>query len=88
VQRLKHAELADISNLDATIGCARRTIIAGLDSLGNRLWHSDASFRECPARCRCCSRMSCRRPAARRSSPICAPPYDALDAPMQARIEA
>jgi alpha-ketoglutarate-dependent 2,4-dichlorophenoxyacetate dioxygenase len=47
-QRLKHAELADISNLTATNALRAPDDHRRLDSLGNRLWHSDASFREVP----------------------------------------
>ena len=46
--RLKHAELADISNLTATNEVRAPDDHRRLDSLGNRLWHSDASFREVP----------------------------------------
>ncbi|MBV9827254.1 MAG: TauD/TfdA family dioxygenase [Alphaproteobacteria bacterium] len=47
-RRLKHAEFADVSNLDAdnkprTPGDRKR-----MNSLGNRLWHTDASFRRVP----------------------------------------
>src|SRR5829696_3665228 len=47
-RRLQHAEFADISNLDADNrprppGDRRR-----MNSLGNRLWHTDASFRRVP----------------------------------------
>ena len=48
VRRLKHAELADISNLDANNQLRSRDDHRRLDALGNRLWHSDASFREVP----------------------------------------
>lgn len=48
VQRLKRAELADISNLDANNQLRARDDHRRLDALGNRLWHSDASFREMP----------------------------------------
>ncbi len=48
VLRLKHAELADISNLDANNTLRAADDHRRLDSLGNRLWHSDASFREVP----------------------------------------
>jgi alpha-ketoglutarate-dependent 2,4-dichlorophenoxyacetate dioxygenase len=48
VQRLKHAALADISNLDANNKLRARSDHRRLDALGNRLWHSDASFREVP----------------------------------------
>jgi alpha-ketoglutarate-dependent 2,4-dichlorophenoxyacetate dioxygenase len=47
-QRLKHAELADISNLTAGNALRARDDHRRLDSLGNRLWHSDASFRQVP----------------------------------------
>jgi alpha-ketoglutarate-dependent 2,4-dichlorophenoxyacetate dioxygenase len=45
---LKHAELADISNLDAHNQLRSRDDHRRLDALGNRLWHSDASFRAVP----------------------------------------
>jgi alpha-ketoglutarate-dependent 2,4-dichlorophenoxyacetate dioxygenase len=48
VRRLKHAELADISNLDADNKLRPRDDHRRLDSLGNRLWHADASFRPVP----------------------------------------
>src|ERR1041385_317389 len=47
-QRLKHAELADISNLTAANELRAKDDHRRLDALGNRLWHSDASFRETP----------------------------------------
>lgn len=43
--RLKHAEIADISNLNARNELRRRDDHRRLDGLGNQLWHSDASFR-------------------------------------------
>ena len=45
VRRLQHAELADISNLDAKNELRARDDHRRLDALGNQLWHSDASFR-------------------------------------------
>jgi alpha-ketoglutarate-dependent 2,4-dichlorophenoxyacetate dioxygenase len=47
-RRLKHAELADISNLDTDNKLRARDDQKRLDALGNRLWHSDASFRPVP----------------------------------------
>ena len=44
-RRLQHAEVADISNLDASSEVRRRDDHRRLDGLGNQLWHSDASFR-------------------------------------------
>jgi len=43
--RLQHAEIADISNLNAKNELRARDDHRRLDSLGNQLWHSDASFR-------------------------------------------
>jgi len=43
--RLKHAEVADISNLDPKNELRGRGDHMRLDALGNQLWHSDASFR-------------------------------------------
>ncbi len=45
-RRLKHAELADISNLTAQNQLRARDDHRRLDALGNQLWHSDASFRK------------------------------------------
>jgi alpha-ketoglutarate-dependent 2,4-dichlorophenoxyacetate dioxygenase len=44
-RRLKHGEVADISNLDAKGSVRERGDHRRLDSLANQLWHSDASFR-------------------------------------------
>jgi alpha-ketoglutarate-dependent 2,4-dichlorophenoxyacetate dioxygenase len=44
-QRLQHAEIADISNLHVNNEVRARDDNRRLDSLGNQLWHSDASFR-------------------------------------------
>ncbi len=43
--RLKHAAIADISNLTKENQLRDREDHRRLDSLGNQLWHSDASFR-------------------------------------------
>lgn len=48
--RLKHREMADISNLDidgSILGAENRR---RLFNLGNRLWHSDSSFKPTPAK--------------------------------------
>ncbi|HWV79892.1 MAG TPA: TauD/TfdA family dioxygenase [Hyphomicrobiaceae bacterium] len=44
-QRLQHAEIADISNLNVNNEVRARDDHRRLDALGNQLWHSDASFR-------------------------------------------
>lgn len=46
VRRLKHDQLADISNLDENNKLRTRDDHRRLDGLGNQLWHSDASFRQ------------------------------------------
>ena len=43
--RLKHAAVADISNLNLQNELRARDDHRRLDALGNQLWHSDASFR-------------------------------------------
>lgn len=43
--RLKHAAVADISNLNLKNELRSRDDHRRLDALGNQLWHSDASFR-------------------------------------------
>lgn len=43
--RLKHAAVADISNLNLQNELRGREDHRRLDALGNQLWHSDASFR-------------------------------------------
>ena len=47
-RRLQRSELADVSNLDADNRLRARDDHRRLDALGNRLWHTDASFRATP----------------------------------------
>ena len=77
--RLENPEMVYISNLDAVTnkpqaGLARHRMA----NLGNRLWHTDSSFRLPRGGSRCSTPMSCRRRGrlapARRSSPTPAPP--------------
>ena len=49
-RRLPEMEMADISNLDATGKLRPPSDRTRLSALGNRLWHSDASFRAIPAK--------------------------------------
>jgi alpha-ketoglutarate-dependent 2,4-dichlorophenoxyacetate dioxygenase len=49
-RRLKQMEMADISNLDPAGNLRIATDRMRLTALGNRLWHSDASFRAIPAK--------------------------------------
>lgn len=47
-RRLAHPEIGDISNLDEDGRLRRRDDRRRLDSLGNRLWHTDASYMPVP----------------------------------------
>jgi alpha-ketoglutarate-dependent 2,4-dichlorophenoxyacetate dioxygenase len=48
--RLARSEIADVSNLDESNRVLAENDRRRLYSLGNRLWHTDASFRRIPAR--------------------------------------
>jgi alpha-ketoglutarate-dependent 2,4-dichlorophenoxyacetate dioxygenase len=47
-RRLKHPEIGDISNLDEDGRLRERDDRRRLDSLGNRLWHTDTSYMPVP----------------------------------------
>ena len=47
-RRLKHAEMADVSNLDAEQRIRGADDRRRMNALGNRLWHADASYRDPP----------------------------------------
>ena len=47
-RRLAHPEIGDISNLDEDGRLRQRDDRRRLDSLGNRLWHTDASYMPVP----------------------------------------
>src|SRR3954462_4727992 len=47
-RRLQFPEIGDISNLDEDSHVRARDDKKGLDSLGNRLWHTDASYMPVP----------------------------------------
>src|SRR5437762_12992571 len=49
VKRRLRPEMADISNLDEQGRVRRRDDARRFDQLGNRLWHTDGSFRRIPA---------------------------------------
>jgi len=87
VQRLKHAELADISNLDANNRLRAPDDHRRLDSLGNRLWHSDASFREVPGALSMLFAHVVPPEGGETEFADLRAAYDALDAEMKARIE-
>jgi alpha-ketoglutarate-dependent 2,4-dichlorophenoxyacetate dioxygenase len=87
VRRLKHAELADISNLDANNQLRSRDDHRRLDSLGNRLWHSDASFREVPGALSMLFAHVVPPVGGETEFADLRAAYDALPADMKARIE-
>jgi alpha-ketoglutarate-dependent 2,4-dichlorophenoxyacetate dioxygenase len=50
LQRLRHAEMVDISNLEVDGSILDATDRRRMFNLGNRLWHSDSSFKATPAK--------------------------------------
>ena len=50
LQRLKHKQMVDISNLDVDGSILAADDRRRMFSLGNRLWHSDSSFKATPAK--------------------------------------
>jgi alpha-ketoglutarate-dependent 2,4-dichlorophenoxyacetate dioxygenase len=50
LHRLKHREMVDISNLDLDGSIMAADDRRRMFNLGNRLWHSDSSFRRIPAK--------------------------------------
>jgi len=79
-------QMADVSNLDQNNKMRARDDAKRLSSLGNRLWHSDASFRAIPARY---SLLSARRVPGSGGNTEFADmraAYDALDGPTKAEI--
>src|SRR3979409_982367 len=62
--RIASNDIADISNLDGDGNVLAADNKRRLDWLANRLWHTDASFRAVPGRCRCSTPMSCPTRAA------------------------
>lgn len=86
-QRRLSTALADVSNLDQNHAVFRRDDRRRLFNLGNRLWHSDSSFRAVPAKY---SILSGRRVPARGGNTEFADmraAYDALDAEIRAEVE-
>jgi alpha-ketoglutarate-dependent 2,4-dichlorophenoxyacetate dioxygenase len=80
--------MIDVSNLDQSGRTLERDDRRRLFNLGNRLWHSDSSYRAVPAKY---SLLSARRTARRGGDTEFADmraAYDALDAATQAEIEA
>src|SRR5260221_4212884 len=86
-QRLKHAELADISNLTAKNQLRARDDHRRLDALGNQLWHSDASFRKESGALSMLVAHVVPPVGGETEFADLRAAYDALDSDMQARID-
>ncbi len=86
-QRLKHAEIADISNLTAQNQLRARDDHRRLDALANQLWHSDASFRAVPGALSMLFAHIVPPAGGETEFADLRAAYDALPASMKARIE-
>jgi alpha-ketoglutarate-dependent 2,4-dichlorophenoxyacetate dioxygenase len=71
--RFGNEALTDISNVDETGAILRADDRRRAYGLGNRLWHTDASFQDPPGRYSMLQRASCRRSLPTLSSPTCGP---------------
>jgi alpha-ketoglutarate-dependent 2,4-dichlorophenoxyacetate dioxygenase len=78
---------ADVSNLDKTGRIAARDAKKRMAALGNRLWHSDASFRAVPARYSILSGRVVTTDGGNTEFADMRAAYDALDAATKAEIE-
>ncbi len=80
-------QMADVSNLDEHNQVRARDDARRLSSLGNRLWHSDASFRAIPARYSLLSARVIPGAGGNTEFADMRAAYDALDAKTKAEIE-
>jgi alpha-ketoglutarate-dependent 2,4-dichlorophenoxyacetate dioxygenase len=85
--RLGNETVADISNLDADGGIMQSGDRRRMYSLGNRLWHTDASFQEPPGRYSMLSAKVVPSVAADTEFADTRAAYDALDTEMKPRLE-
>lgn len=85
--RLGDEALADISNLDETGEILKSDDRRRMYGLGNRLWHTDASFQDPPGRYSMLSARIVPPVAADTEFADMRAAYDALDAPTKARVE-
>lgn len=86
-ERRLDVKLADVSNLDQNGKVMAKDDRRRMFNLGNRLWHSDSSYRAIPAKC---SLLSCRsKPSKGGNTEFAFMPaaYDALDDETKAEIE-
>jgi alpha-ketoglutarate-dependent 2,4-dichlorophenoxyacetate dioxygenase len=85
-RRLPQMEMADISNLDAAGKLRAASDRVRLTALGNRLWHSDASFRAIPAKYSLLSARIVPGTGGNTEFADMRAAYDALDVDLKAEI--
>ncbi len=85
-RRLQQMEMADISNLDPSGQLRPATDHMRLTALGNRLWHSDASFRAIPAKYSLLSARTIPGAGGNTEFADMRAAYDTLDAALKAEI--
>jgi alpha-ketoglutarate-dependent 2,4-dichlorophenoxyacetate dioxygenase len=86
-RRLRQMEMADISNLDRDGRLRAASDRMRLTALGNRLWHSDASFRAVPAKYSLLSARQIPGTGGNTEFADMRAAYDALDEATKAEIE-
>jgi alpha-ketoglutarate-dependent 2,4-dichlorophenoxyacetate dioxygenase len=86
-RRLMQMEMADISNLDRDGRLRAASDRMRLTSLGNRLWHSDASFRAVPAKYSLLSARTVPGTGGNTEFADMRAAYDALDSATKAEVE-
>src|SRR5580698_693936 len=86
-RRLPQMEMADVSNLDREGKPRAASDRMRLTSLGNRLWHSDASFRAVPAKYSLLSARTVPGTGGNTEFADMRPAYDTLDDATKAEIE-
>jgi alpha-ketoglutarate-dependent 2,4-dichlorophenoxyacetate dioxygenase len=85
--RLGHEAIGDISNLDPDGGIMKSDDRRRMYSLGNRLWHTDASFQDPPGRYSMLSAKILPPVGADTEFADTRAAYDALEPAMKARLE-
>jgi alpha-ketoglutarate-dependent 2,4-dichlorophenoxyacetate dioxygenase len=86
-RRLPQMEMADVSNLDREGKLRAASDRMRLTSLGNRLWHSDASFRAVPAKYSLLSARTIPGTGGNTEFADMRAAYDTLDTTTKAEIE-
>jgi alpha-ketoglutarate-dependent 2,4-dichlorophenoxyacetate dioxygenase len=86
-RRLSQMEMADVSNLDRDGKLRAASDRMRLTALGNRLWHSDASFRAVPAKYSLLSARNVPGTGGNTEFADMRAAYDALDDATKAEIE-